>query len=177
MEQRKTVLVTGASQGIGAALVNAFVERGYNVVATSRSVSQSAEIKASDRVALVDGDIGDAGDRKEGCRNSDQSDSAPSMPWSTTPASSSPSPSSTIRSKTSGSSSSTNLDGFIHLTQLAIRQMLAQKKRRQHRQHHDVPGRPSDRRLQCLGGDDHQGRHRRGISKPCDGICQGRNPR
>ncbi len=64
MEQRKTVLVTGASQGIGAAVVNAFVERGYNVVATSRRVSQSAEIKASDRVALVDGDIGDAATAK-----------------------------------------------------------------------------------------------------------------
>ena len=40
----KTVIVTGASQGIGAGLANHFLERGYNVVATSRRVSQSAKI-------------------------------------------------------------------------------------------------------------------------------------
>ena len=53
----KTVIITGASQGIGAGLANRFLERGYNVVATSRHVTQSAEIVASDRVARVDGDI------------------------------------------------------------------------------------------------------------------------
>src|SRR5690349_8254687 len=56
--ERKVALVTGASQGIGAAVVKAFVERGFNVVATSRTVTRSAEVAASDRVALVDGDIG-----------------------------------------------------------------------------------------------------------------------
>ena len=55
----RTVIVTGASQGIGAGLANRFLERGYNVVATSRRVSQSAEIGASDRLARVDGDIAD----------------------------------------------------------------------------------------------------------------------
>jgi NAD(P)-dependent dehydrogenase (short-subunit alcohol dehydrogenase family) len=54
----KTAIVTGASQGIGAGIVKAFVERGFNVVANSRKVTQSAEVAASDRVALVDGDIG-----------------------------------------------------------------------------------------------------------------------
>src|SRR3954453_22319816 len=56
---RKTVIVTGASQGIGAGLVARFVERGFNVVATSRKVTQSAEVAPSDRVALVDGHIGE----------------------------------------------------------------------------------------------------------------------
>src|SRR5258706_14534359 len=56
---RKTVVVTGASQGTGAGIVNAFVERDFNVVANSRKVTQSAEVAASDRVALVDGDIGE----------------------------------------------------------------------------------------------------------------------
>jgi len=56
---RKTAIVTGASQGIGAGVVKAFVERGFNVVANSRKMSQSAEIVASNEVALVDGDIGD----------------------------------------------------------------------------------------------------------------------
>jgi NAD(P)-dependent dehydrogenase (short-subunit alcohol dehydrogenase family) len=37
MESKKTVIVTGASQGIGAAIVQAFLDRGYDVVATSRS--------------------------------------------------------------------------------------------------------------------------------------------
>jgi NAD(P)-dependent dehydrogenase (short-subunit alcohol dehydrogenase family) len=55
----KTAIVTGASQGIGAGIVNAFVERGFNVVANSRKVSQSTEVAASDHVALVDGHIGE----------------------------------------------------------------------------------------------------------------------
>ena len=57
--QRKTAIVTGASQGIGAGIVKAFVERGFNVVANSRRVTQSAEVAASKGVALVDGDIGE----------------------------------------------------------------------------------------------------------------------
>jgi NAD(P)-dependent dehydrogenase (short-subunit alcohol dehydrogenase family) len=57
MQTRKTAVITGASQGIGAGLTNSFLERGYNVVATSRRVSQSAEINASDHLARVDGDI------------------------------------------------------------------------------------------------------------------------
>src|SRR5262252_1514190 len=55
----KTAIVTGASQGIGAGIVKAFVERGNNVVANSRKVTQSTEVTASDRVALVDGHIGE----------------------------------------------------------------------------------------------------------------------
>src|SRR3954453_8514168 len=55
----KTAIVTGASQGIGAGIVNAFVERGFNVVANSRKVTQSTEVAASERVALVDGHIGE----------------------------------------------------------------------------------------------------------------------
>jgi NAD(P)-dependent dehydrogenase (short-subunit alcohol dehydrogenase family) len=56
---RKTAIVTGASQGIGAGIVKAFVERGFNVVANSLKLTQSIEVAASDRVALVEGDIGD----------------------------------------------------------------------------------------------------------------------
>src|SRR5215813_12774384 len=57
--QRKTAIVTGASQGIGAGIVKAFIERGFNVVANSRKVSESTEVAASGSVALVDGDIGE----------------------------------------------------------------------------------------------------------------------
>jgi NAD(P)-dependent dehydrogenase (short-subunit alcohol dehydrogenase family) len=55
----KTAIVTGASQGIGAGTVKRFVQRGFNVVANSRQVTQSTEIAASDHVALVDGHIGE----------------------------------------------------------------------------------------------------------------------
>src|SRR4051795_898745 len=57
--QQRTAIVTGASQGIGAGVVNAFVERGFNVVANSRKVTQSTEVAAADHVALVDGHIGE----------------------------------------------------------------------------------------------------------------------
>jgi NAD(P)-dependent dehydrogenase (short-subunit alcohol dehydrogenase family) len=55
----KTAIVTGASQGIGAGIVKAFVERGFNVVASSRKMTQSTEVEASHQVALVDGHIGE----------------------------------------------------------------------------------------------------------------------
>jgi len=58
MASKKTVIVTGASQGIGAAVVQAFLGRGYNVAATSRSVSK-AGFAPSPNLSLVDGDIGE----------------------------------------------------------------------------------------------------------------------
>src|SRR5579871_3049838 len=57
--QPRTAIVTGASRGIGAGVVKGFVERGYNVVANSQNMTRSTEVAASDRVALVDGDVGD----------------------------------------------------------------------------------------------------------------------
>jgi NAD(P)-dependent dehydrogenase (short-subunit alcohol dehydrogenase family) len=54
----KTVIVTGASQGIGAGVVQAFLARGYNVVGTARNATKSKQLSASDRLALLDGDIG-----------------------------------------------------------------------------------------------------------------------
>jgi NAD(P)-dependent dehydrogenase (short-subunit alcohol dehydrogenase family) len=55
---RSTVIVTGASQGIGAAVVQEFLARGYNVVGTERNAAKSKEPSASDQLALIDGDIG-----------------------------------------------------------------------------------------------------------------------
>ncbi len=37
--QQKVVIVTGASQGIGAELIKAFHDRDYRVIANSRSMS------------------------------------------------------------------------------------------------------------------------------------------
>ncbi len=58
--KQKTILVTGASQGIGAGVVQTFLDRGYNVVANSRNISKSEALKASDQLALVDGNIGES---------------------------------------------------------------------------------------------------------------------
>lgn len=52
---RKVVVVTGASQGIGAGLVRGFLDRGYQVVANSRSIKADA----SSEVRAVAGDIAD----------------------------------------------------------------------------------------------------------------------
>jgi len=52
---RKVVVVTGASRGIGAAIVRAFRELDYAVVATSRSISPSDDAN----VLTVAGDIAD----------------------------------------------------------------------------------------------------------------------
>ena len=56
---RKAAIVTGASQGIGAGLVDAFLNRGYSVVANARNISKANPFPASANLALVDGDIGD----------------------------------------------------------------------------------------------------------------------
>jgi NAD(P)-dependent dehydrogenase (short-subunit alcohol dehydrogenase family) len=55
----QTAIVTGASRGIGAGLVEAFLKRGYNVVANSRHITKASPFAASSNLALVDGDIGD----------------------------------------------------------------------------------------------------------------------
>ncbi|MBM0274390.1 SDR family NAD(P)-dependent oxidoreductase [Micromonospora tarensis] len=53
---QKVVLITGASQGIGAELVNAYRKLGYGVVATSRSIAGSDDPE----IVTVRGDIADA---------------------------------------------------------------------------------------------------------------------
>jgi NAD(P)-dependent dehydrogenase (short-subunit alcohol dehydrogenase family) len=53
--ERKVAVVTGASQGIGAGLVRGFLERGYRVVANSRSIKSDS----SADVLTVAGDIAD----------------------------------------------------------------------------------------------------------------------
>jgi NAD(P)-dependent dehydrogenase (short-subunit alcohol dehydrogenase family) len=54
----KTAVVTGASRGIGAGLGEAFLKRGYNVVANSRNITKDNPFAAAANIALVDGDIG-----------------------------------------------------------------------------------------------------------------------
>ena len=53
--EQKVAIITGASQGIGAALVKAYRDRNYRVVATSRSIKPSDD----DEVLTIPGDIAD----------------------------------------------------------------------------------------------------------------------
>jgi NAD(P)-dependent dehydrogenase (short-subunit alcohol dehydrogenase family) len=53
--EQKVAVITGASQGIGAALVKAYRDRNYRVVATARSIRPSND----DDVLTVPGDIAD----------------------------------------------------------------------------------------------------------------------
>jgi NAD(P)-dependent dehydrogenase (short-subunit alcohol dehydrogenase family) len=55
-DEQKVAVITGASQGIGAALVKAYRDRGYRVVATARSVKPSNDAD----ILVVPGDIADA---------------------------------------------------------------------------------------------------------------------
>src|SRR5271156_6250374 len=123
---RRTAIVTGASQGIGAGVVKGFVERGFNVVANSRKMTRSTEVTASDRVALVDGDIGEpatAARIVETALSRFQSIDAlvnNAGIFFTKPFTE-------YTAEDFRSLISTNLEGFLYVTQLSIKQMLVQK--------------------------------------------------
>jgi NAD(P)-dependent dehydrogenase (short-subunit alcohol dehydrogenase family) len=55
MPARKTAIVTGAQQGIGAGIVEGFLKDGYRVVATSLEASKS--LTPTPDLVLIDGDI------------------------------------------------------------------------------------------------------------------------
>src|SRR5262245_1270452 len=54
----QVAIVTGASSGIGLGITQALLEHSYRVVANSRTVNKSKELKPSADLVLVDGDIG-----------------------------------------------------------------------------------------------------------------------
>lgn len=56
--KKEVAIVTGASSGIGLGITQALLEHGYRVVANSRTISKSKDLKASADLVLVDGDIG-----------------------------------------------------------------------------------------------------------------------
>jgi NAD(P)-dependent dehydrogenase (short-subunit alcohol dehydrogenase family) len=55
--QQPVAIVTGASSGIGLGLTRALLERGWRVVATSRTISKSKDLKPSPDLVLVDGEV------------------------------------------------------------------------------------------------------------------------
>ncbi|MGA3222542.1 MAG: SDR family oxidoreductase [Acidobacteriaceae bacterium] len=124
MTSKKTVIVTGASQGIGAAAVHAFLDRGYNVVATSRNVSK-AGFAPSPTLALVDGDIGQAATAEKIAQTAiakfgsidhvvNNAGIFAGKPFTE------------YTADEFHDLVSINLEGFIFITQLAVRQMLLQ---------------------------------------------------
>jgi len=54
---KPVAIVTGASSGIGLGITQALLEHGYRVVANSRTISKSKDLKPSEDLVLVDGDI------------------------------------------------------------------------------------------------------------------------
>jgi NAD(P)-dependent dehydrogenase (short-subunit alcohol dehydrogenase family) len=123
---QKTVIVTGASQGIGAAIANLFLERGYNVVGNSRKINQKNELRPSDRLALVEGDIGLVSTAEKIVGTAIQRfGSIDALVNNAGIFFAKPFTEYTVEDFRA--LSSTNLDGFIHTTQLAVKQMLAQK--------------------------------------------------
>ena len=124
--RQKTIVVTGASQGIGAAVANLFLERGYNVVANSRSISRKTELQRSENLALVDGDIALATTAEKIAATAVQRFG--SLDGLVNNAGIFfPKPFTEYTPEDFRALSATNLDGFIHTTQLAIKQMLAQE--------------------------------------------------
>jgi NAD(P)-dependent dehydrogenase (short-subunit alcohol dehydrogenase family) len=122
----KTAIVTGASQGIGAGIVKGFIERGFNVVANSRKMTQSTEVKASNQVALVAGDIGKPATAAKivetaltRFKSIDALVNNAGIFFTK--------PFTDYTGEDFRSLVSTNLEGFLYVTQLSIKQMLAQK--------------------------------------------------
>ena len=124
---QKTVIVTGASQGIGAGIVQAFLARGYNVVGTARSATKSKELSASDHLALIDGDIGQFETAQKvaelaitrfGSIDAVVANAGIFLVK----------PFTEYTADEFRALISTNLAGFVYITQLAVKQMQAQKK-------------------------------------------------
>ncbi len=124
--KKKTVIVTGASQGIGAGVVQAFLDRGYNVVANSRHIKRSGAFTESAQLALVDGNIGDSvvaaevvetAISKFGSIDALVNNAGIFFTKAFTE----------YTAEDFKTLSNTNLEGFLYVTQGAVKRMLAQK--------------------------------------------------
>lgn len=119
--QRKVVVITGASQGIGAGLVRGYLDRGYRVVANSRSIKPDG----SSDVLAVPGDIADpaVADRviTEAVAKLGRVDTLINNAGMFIAK-----PFTEYTPDDFATKISLNLAGFFHVTQRAVRQMLAQ---------------------------------------------------
>jgi NAD(P)-dependent dehydrogenase (short-subunit alcohol dehydrogenase family) len=124
MSDKKTVIITGASRGIGAGLVEAFLKEGYNVVATSLNVSHS--LTASPSLILVDGDIGKQETAVKAVEAAIKNFGTIDV-LVTNAGIYYVKPFTDFTSEDFNALVSVNLLGFIYITQLAVQQMLKQK--------------------------------------------------
>jgi NAD(P)-dependent dehydrogenase (short-subunit alcohol dehydrogenase family) len=121
----RTMIVTGASKGIGAGVATAFLDRGYNVVGNSLDFTGSA-LAPTSKMALVDGDIGKASTAAKvadtAIRTFGSIDGVVNNAgiFFTKPFTD-------YTRDDFARLAETNLEGFIYITQLAVKQMLAQK--------------------------------------------------
>jgi NAD(P)-dependent dehydrogenase (short-subunit alcohol dehydrogenase family) len=123
--KRKTMIVTGASQGIGAGVSKAFLDRGYNVVANSLHFTSST-LAPGEKLALVEGNIGKASTAAK------IADTAISNFGSIDGVVNNAGifftkPFTDYTADDFERLSVVNLEGYIYVTQLAVRQMLVQK--------------------------------------------------
>ena len=118
---QKVAVVTGASQGLGEGIVQAYRKRGYRVVATSRSIKPSED----PGILAVAGDIGDpaTGGRviEEAVAAFGRVDTLVNNAGIFIPSAFTDYTEEQYRRKLH-----TNLDGFFFITQAAIPQMLKQ---------------------------------------------------
>lgn len=124
MAERKTAIITGASQGIGAGLVEGFLKDGYDVVATSRNVTQS--LTASSNLVLVDGDIGKQETAAKVVEAAIQRFGAIDV-LVTNAGIFFTKPFTDFTTEDFNRLVSTNLLGFLYIAQLGVKQMLRQK--------------------------------------------------
>jgi NAD(P)-dependent dehydrogenase (short-subunit alcohol dehydrogenase family) len=124
MADKQTVIVTGASQGIGAALVEAFLGRGYNVLATSRNVTK-AGFAASHNLAFVDGDIGKEATAKKVAEAAIEKFGSIDHVINNAGIFAAK-PFTEYTAEDFHAFVSTNLEGYVYITQLAVKQMLSQ---------------------------------------------------
>jgi NAD(P)-dependent dehydrogenase (short-subunit alcohol dehydrogenase family) len=124
--KKKTVIVTGASQGIGAAVAQSFLDRGYNVVANSRNIRKSHAFIESDHLALVDGHVGENGVDSKIVETAVQKFGSIDALVNNAGIFFTK-PFTDYTAEDFKALSSTNLEGFLYLTQGVVKQMLAQK--------------------------------------------------
>ncbi|MBX4867361.1 SDR family oxidoreductase [Rhizobium bangladeshense] len=126
MSIHKTVVITGASQGIGAGLVKTFLDKGWNVVATSRRISQTTLFDRAGRLELIDGDVSDPETAERVALTAlEQFGSIDVLVNNAGIFLTKPFLDYTIEDLRR--LSATNVEGFLHFTKQAVRQMLRQK--------------------------------------------------
>lgn len=112
--------------GIGAGLVKSFLERGYFVVANALDMTKSKAFAAAERVALVDGDIGEVATAAKIAETATSKFGSIDVLVNNAGIFLAK-PFTSYTAADFRALASTNLEGFIFTTQLAIKQMVAQK--------------------------------------------------